>query len=89
MNEENYKLINLDDENEIKWRRHFVINIINKIWKDENKITKENIVNSFFKSSLTYNMDGTNDEKFEFPSELNNLDSIYDNIEILINDNDQ
>lgn len=31
-------------------------------------------------------MDESDDEKFDFPSELNNLDSIYDNIELLFND---
>ena len=31
-------------------------------------------------------MDGRDDEKFEFSHELNDLDSIYDNIEILNND---
>ena len=30
-------------------------------------------------------MDGSDDEKFYFPYELNNLDSKYDNIELLVN----
>ena len=33
-------------------------------------------------------MDGSDDEKFEFPHELNDLDSIYDDIEILNNNID-
>ena len=70
MNKEDEQLIIHDVENDIKQRRQlllFVIKVINKIWKDEKIITKENIINSFFKSSITYNMDGTNDKKFEFP----------------------
>ena len=53
-------------------------------WKNNNK--REYYYNSFFKLSITYNMDGRDDEKFEFSHELNDLDSIYDNIEILNND---
>lgn len=70
MNKEDEQLIIHDVENDIKQRRQlllFVIKVINKIWKDEKIITKENIINSFFKSSITYNMDGSNDKKFEFP----------------------
>ena len=33
-------------------------------------------------------MDGSKDENFEFPDQPNDLDSIYDNIEILNNDID-
>lgn len=82
------KLVDDEDINDIKLgeRRHSIINIINKIWKDENIITKENIINSFYKSTITYKMDGSDDNNYVFPESLNELDSIYDNLEYLFTD---
>ena len=63
----------------MKKRRSNIINLVNKIWFNDDYIKKFTIINSFFESSITFNMDGSDDEKFLFPETLNETDSIYDN----------
>ena len=63
----------------MKKRRSNIINLVNEIWFNDDYIKKFTIINSFFKSSITFNMDGSDDEKFLFPEALNETDSIYDN----------
>ena len=57
------------------------MNSICKIWKDKKFITSDNIRNSFFRSSITFRMDGSDDNDFKFPCELDKTDSIYDDVE--------
>jgi len=70
-----------DEGVDVRLLRHQLINSVAKIWKDDKCITKENIKNSFFKSSITFKMDGTDDNEFKFPNELDEIDSIYDDAE--------
>ena len=63
----------------MKKRRSNIINLVNKIWFNDDYIKKSIIINSFFKSSIAFNMDGSDDEKFLFQETLNETDSIYDN----------
>ena len=87
--------INIDQTHEIKnlnklqyyldsdWnkKRDEIINIVHNVWKNDNYIQKNTIINSFLKSGLILKFDGSNAEFFQFPEYLNDIDSIYDNYE--------
>ena len=50
----------------MKQRSEQIINLIYKVWEDNNNIKKDIITNSFFLSSITFSMSGIEDEKFNF-----------------------
>ena len=75
------KELNFDRTGEVDLytRRNNIMNLVNKIWFSDDYIKKSAIINSFFKSSITFNIDGSDDEKFLFPEEINEIDKIYVN----------
>ena len=70
----------------MKQRSEQIINLIYKVWEDNNNIKKDIITNSFFRSSITFNMSGIEDEKFNFHEKIDEVDSIYDNYEFCLNE---
>ena len=54
----------------MKTRREQIINLIYKVREDNNNIKKITITNSFFQSSMTFNMSGIDDGKFKFPEKI-------------------
>ena len=70
---------NLKNVKILKDRRHFIVNAVNDIWYDDRQIKKESIINSFFKASITFRLDGSDDDSFEFPDKFSELDTVYDN----------
>lgn len=71
---------------DMKQRCEQIINLIYKVWEDNNNIKKDIITNSFFRSSITFSMSGIDDEKFNFPEKIDEVDSIYDNYEFCLNE---
>ena len=70
----------------MKQRSEQIINLIYKVWEDNNNIKKDIITNSFFRSSITFNMSGIEDEKFNLHEKIDEVDSIYDNYEFCLNE---
>ena len=57
-----------------------IISLVNKIWNnDDYNYIKSATINSFFKSGITFNMDGSVYLKFSFPDALNEIDLIFNN----------
>lgn len=59
--------INLNEQ------RNKIINIISKIWwENENTIKTESIINIFYKSGISLPQDGSKDEEWNFPETIIN-----------------
>ena len=71
---------------DMKQRSEQIINLIYKVWEDNNNIKKDIITNSFFRSSITFSMSGIDDGKFNFPEKIDEVYSIYDNYEFCLNE---
>ncbi len=61
-------------KNNFKVPKEMVINWINDIWYSNYDIPQTAITNACYKCTLTYSMDGSNDEEFKFPDELQSYD---------------
>ena len=69
---------------DMKKTREQIINLIYKDWEDNNNIKKDSITNSFFLSCITFSMSGIDDENFNIPEKIDEVDSIYDNYEFCL-----
>ena len=43
--------------------------VVNLWWNDE-KIKEDSIINSFYKTTITFPLDGLKDNEYEFPEEV-------------------
>ena len=62
---------------DMKETREQIINLIYKVWEDNNNIKKDSITNSFFQFSIAFSMSGIDDENFNFLEKIDEVDSIY------------
>ena len=46
--------------------------MVMKVWYDDDLINKVSITNSYLKAGITYPLDGSMDDEFEFPEEVLN-----------------
>ena len=49
-----------------------IIDMVMKVWYDDDLINKVSITNSYLKAGITYPLDGSMDDEFEFPEEVLN-----------------
>lgn len=80
---EKYLIFQLQNEktiidNSFKLDKELLINWIYDVWFSESTITKDTITNACYKCTLTFSMDGSNDEEFLIPSELQSYDLLDD-----------
>ena len=49
-----------------------IVDMVMKVWYDDDLINKVSITNSYLKAGITYPLDGSMDDEFEFPEEVLN-----------------